>query len=208
MQAQNHVTTVTDSTQTIATFVLVLVAASLISLISVHLLDRGVNPISEAVSDYGARDHAWFYRLAAIWLGFAGLLTGVMLADAMFPKPTVTILFLLVFAATRWAITIFPTDLEGEEETSVGRSHVVLAVAAFTSIAAAAVTFSSVNGDDPLWSAHSGLLWALAAFLTVSAIATGIARAAESRFFGLIERLLYVAMFAWLSAVALIVLTA
>jgi hypothetical protein len=207
MQAPHHVTTISGTTQTMATFVLVLVAASLVSLISVHLLDRGVNPISDAVSDFGAREHPWFYRLAAIWLGFAGLLIAVMLADAMFPKPTITILALLLFAASRWAITIFPVDLEDEEETSVGRSHTALAAGAFASIAVAAVSFSMVSGDDPLWSAKSGPLWALAGFLTVTAIATGAARASSSRYFGLIERLLYVAIFAWLSAMALIVLT-
>lgn len=207
MQAQNHVTTVTDSTQMIATFILVLVAASVVSLVSVHFLDRGVNPVRDAVSDYGARDHAWFYRLTAIWLGFAGLLTAVMFADAIFPKPTSAILTLLIFAATRWAITIFPTDLEDEEETSVGRSHIVLAVVAFASIAIAAVSFSLDVGDDPFWDSSSGILWALAALLGITAIGTGVARAAASQYFGLIERLLYVAMFAWISAVALIVLT-
>ncbi|MBJ7354264.1 MAG: DUF998 domain-containing protein [Thermoleophilaceae bacterium] len=207
MQAQNHITTVTGTTQTIATFVLLLVAGSIISLVSVHLLDRDVKPTRDAVSDYGAREHAWFYRLTAIWLGFAGLLTAVVMADAIFPKPTLTILALLLFAATRWAITIFPTDLEGEEETPVGHSHTVLAVIAFASIAIAAVTFSFAIADDPFWDASSGLLWALAAFVSIAAAATGIARAASNGYFGLIERLLYVAMYAWISAVALIVLT-
>jgi hypothetical protein len=206
MQAENHITTVTGTTQTLATFILVLVAGSLISLISVHFLDRGVNPIKDAVSDYGARGHAWFYRLAAIWLGFAGLLTAVMLSDAMFPKPTWTILLLLVFAAARWAITIFPTDLEDDEETSIGRSHTVLAVVAFASIAIAAVSFSAVIGGDTFWSSKTGLLGALAVFVTASAIATGIARAVKNRYFGLIERVFYLSMFAWLSAVALILL--
>jgi hypothetical protein len=208
MQGENHITTVTGTTQTLAMFILVLVAASLISLISVHFIDRGVNPMRDAISDYGAREHPWFYRLAAIWLGFAGLLTAVMLSDAMFPKPTGTILSLLVFAAARWAITIFPTDLEGEDETSVGKSHLVLAVVAFTFVALAAGLFAISIGPDEFWSSSTSLLNALALLLGLAAVATGVARATAWPYFGLVERVLYLLIFGWFSAVALILLTA
>jgi hypothetical protein len=196
MLAQERITVVTGTTETLATFILLLVAGSLVSLIAVHFLDRGVNPLTDAVSDYGAREHAWFYRLTAIWLGFAGLLFAVMLADATFPKPTLTILSLLVFAATRWAITIFPTDLEDEEGTSVGRSHTVLAATAFASIAIAAASFSfSVPSPE-----MGSTIDVLAVLVVIFAVATGAARVTHARYFGLIERIFYLTMFAWLSA--------
>ncbi|MGH2957975.1 MAG: DUF998 domain-containing protein [Solirubrobacterales bacterium] len=208
MQSENHITTVTSTTETLAVFILVLVAGSLISLISVHLLDRGVNPIRDAVSDYGAREYAWFYRLTAIWMGVAGVLMAVMLGDAMFPKPTWTIILLLIFAATRTAITIFPTDLEDEEETSVGRSHVVLAAIAFAAIALAATTFNLAMVGDPFWNDSETLLNVLGVFLVGAAVATGAARkVVAAGYFGLVERIFYVAMFAWFSAVALVLLT-
>jgi hypothetical protein len=207
MQAHNHITTVSGTTQTLALFVLALVIGSFISLLVVHFLDTEVNPITDPVSDYGARGHAWFYRIAAIWLGFAGLLTAVMVGDAMFPKPTLTILSLLVFAAARWAITIFPTDLEGEEETSAGRSHLVLAIAAFASIAIAATAFAISTNNDPFWHAQHSILVLLAGFVTLIAVSTGIVRALGYGPFGMIERLLYLAMFSWFSAVALMLLT-
>jgi hypothetical protein len=198
----NHITTVSDMTTGFAVLVLLLVAASAVSLVCAHLVDRGVDPLRDAVSDFGAREHPWFYRLAAIWLGLAGILTAVALADAMFPKPTLTILALLVFATARWAITVFPVDLEGEEETSVGRSHTALAAIAFAAIAVAAVAFVPAARPDAFWSGHTGLLTGLAVFVSAAAIAAGIARAVDNRYFGLIERVLYLAMFAWLAAVA------
>jgi hypothetical protein len=121
MQGVKHITTVSGTTEGFAIAILLLVAGALVSLIAAHMIDRGVDPVRDAVSDFGAREHPWPYRIAAVWLGLAGLLLAVALADAVFPKPTLTILLLLVFAATRWAITIFPTDLEGEGATSVGR---------------------------------------------------------------------------------------
>jgi hypothetical protein len=206
MQGSNHITTVSAMTEAFAVLVLVLVAGAAISLVCAHIVDRGVDPLRDAVSDFGAREHPWFYRLTAIWLGAAGILTAVALADAMFPKPTLTILALLVFATMRWAITIFPTDLEDEEETSIGRSHTALAAIAFVSIAVAAVAFVPAARPDEFWVDKAGLLTALAFFVSAFAIATGIARAVHNRFFGLIERLLYVAIFAWLATIAILLL--
>lgn len=202
-----HITTSDDTTHTLAVFVLLLVGGSFVSLLALHLLDRGVNPISEAVSDYGARQHAWFYRIAAIWLGFAGVLTAVMLGDAMFPKPTLLILCMLVFAAARWAITMFPTDLPGEEESVTGIWHTAFAATAFAAIALAAATFPLFAHPDPFWRAHMTVLWATGGAVALLAIATGITRrAALTGIFGLVERLLYLAMFAWFAALALILL--
>lgn len=207
MQQQLHITTVTDTTQMLAVAILFLVAGAFLSLLFVHVADRGVNPVREAVSDYGAREHAWFYRLAAIWLGVAGLLMAVMLGDAIFPKPSLTILLLLVFAATRTAITIFPTDIEGEEATSTGRSHIVLAVVAFASIAIAAGTFAEIVHLDPFWKPHLGLLRALGGFVVLTAMLSAISRRLVlTGLFGLFERLLYLAMFAWFVGISLILL--
>lgn len=205
--AINHITTISDTTEGFAVAILVLVAASAMCLVLAHVVDRGVDPVRDAISDFGARQHPWYYRLNVIWLGLAGLLTAVMLADAVFPKPTLTILALLVYAAARWAITIYPTDLPDAEETAVGRSHVVLAVAAFTAISLAALAFAfTVAADDPFWSDYGTLFTALAGLLVGFALATGIARLRMSPIFGLVERLLYLAIYAWQVAVALVVL--
>jgi hypothetical protein len=202
-------TAVTSTTTLLASMVLILLVGAFLSLLFAHIAGRReVNPISEAVSDYGVGELRWFYRIAALWLGLAGLLTAAMLGDAMFPKPTLVILLLILFAATRWAITIFPTDLEGEEATSIGRSHIVLAVVAFGSISLAAVIFSTLLGDDRFWDEELGLMTAIGWTMMVLAIASGVTRRFLPQIFGLVERLLYLAMFAWLGAIAVIMLAA
>jgi hypothetical protein len=206
LAAVRHITWFSSTNQGFMALSLLLIAGSAISLIAVHFLDRGVNPVSMAVSDYGARRYAWFYRLAAIWLGLSGLLTAVVLADGIFPRPTLTILALLIFAATRWAITIFPTDIEGAEQTQAGRAHLVLAVAAFSAIAVAGVAFAAETNTDPFWEAHGALLTALGWALVVGAVLSGITRTFIPQVFGLVERLFYLCMFAWLATVALMVM--
>ena len=208
LTAVNHITTISSTDEGLAIAILLLVAGTFVSLLCAHLVDRGVSPIRDAVSDFGAREHPWFYRVAAIWLGLAGLLTAVLLGDAVFPKPTITILSLLVFAAARWAITIFPTDLEGEEETSVGRAHVVLAVVAFTALPVAAIAFAFTTAAlDPFWKPHGFLFTVVAGTMVGAALATAASRVNRSDRFGLNERLLYLTMFAWFALVAIVALT-
>jgi hypothetical protein len=202
MVAAIHITTVTGASRALAALVLVLVAAAFVALVALHLLDRSVDPVSMAVSDYGVGDHAWFYRLAAIWLGLAGVLTAVIVGDAMYPKPSVTILCLLVFAAARGAITIFPTDLEGESQTATGRAHLVLAVTAFAAIAVAAAGFAAETRGDRFWSEYREVIVALGWTLPLVAAAMAVARRFAARWFGLVERLFYLGMFAWFGVVA------
>jgi hypothetical protein len=204
----NHITTTSSSTDILCGFVILSAALAALALVIVHFLPTGVNPVSEAVSDYGAGEYKNFYRLAAFWLGASGLLLSITFGKAIFPKPTVTILALLVFAAVRWVIIIFPTDLPDAEETDVGKAHVTLAKIAFVSIAVASAFFPSQVHDDPLWHKYTSLLWALAAAITITAIATALTRSFYSQLFGLAERLLYVAMFTWLITCAAIMLTA
>ncbi len=205
--AAGQITTISTTDQGFAIATLVLVVLALGSLITAHLLDRGVHPVRDAVSDFGAGAQPWPYRLTAVWSGLAALLVSVIMANAIFPRPTLTILLLLVFAGTRWAITIFPTDLEGEDATPVGRSHLVLAVAAFAAICAAAVSFLVASNADPVWEPR-GLQLVVVGVMCVSAVWSAVERARDGRFFGLAERLLYLAFFAWLSLVSLYVLAA
>lgn len=188
-------------------FVILSSALAALTLVIVHFLPTGVNPISEAVSDYGVGKYKNFYRLIVFWLGSSGLLLAITFAKALFPKPTMTILALLLFAAVRWVITIFPTDLPDAEETDVGKAHVTLAKLAFGSIAVAAAFLPSQIHEDPLWQKYNVLMWALAGAIAATAVATALARSFYMKLFGFAERLLYVSMFAWLITCAAIMLT-
>lgn len=204
----DQITSVTSTTTTLGVMILALLVGVVVSLVLAHILDRGVNPVRDAISDYGAREYKILYRLAAFWLGTAGLLMAVMLGDALFPKPTAVILFVLIFAAVRWAIILFPVDLPDEEDTGSGRSHLVLAGIAFASISFAQGNFTLAIRDDPFWDPSFTLVRAVGFAVISLAIATGMTRFAFERVFGLVERLFYAAMITWFATISVILLTA
>jgi uncharacterized protein DUF998 len=95
------------------------------------------------------------------------------------------------FAAARFLIPWFPTDLDRSRPTPAGRIHLLLAAIAFASIAV-------VAGYTPDDLAPGWLQWTVVG----TAIATGVGARRPIPYFGLVERLLYAAMIAWFIVVS------
>jgi hypothetical protein len=137
----------------------------------------------------------------------SGLALAIALARSHPPKPTLTVAMLLLSAAARFLIPLFPTDQDGNRfQTAKGTLHMILAVAIFASIAVAASNLGGTIGHEPAWHAVKGLVdgW-LPWLITATAIATGLAIRAPrlQHIFGLIERLYYVSSIAWFLVVAI-----
>lgn len=178
-------------------------AACLAVLVWLHLLPTGYRPIRNAVSDYGVGRYAHLYRAQTTACALSALLLAGALAGGVDPAPTSVVVLLMVFTAARLLIPWYPTDLDRAQPTRTGRIHVLLAGLAFGSIAWAAASLPA-RVDWP--SAHGtlvGLGWAV----VVLAVACGLCMSrvlhrASEPFFGLVERLFYAVMLAWLAFVA------
>lgn len=199
MGEMSHITTISNSSRGLAVAVLVLEAAALLAFVVMHLRESGVEHFARPLSEYAASGQVWLRRIGTFWLGLAALLAGVALADAIFPKPTLTILGLLIFAATAWAGLIFSAD----PSRKGGGADVVLAGAAFAAVAVAAAAFISETADDPFWAPDHGLLVVLGVLLPVVVVATELCRRIRPALFGLLERASYLGAFVWLAVVAL-----
>jgi hypothetical protein len=164
------------------------VAASAV-LVRLHFLPTGLSPIKDAVSDYGTTRFHPYYRAMVVLLGAGSALFAIGLAQDTDARG---LAWLWIFAASRVAIAGFMTDADPPPFTREGRVHWLLAATAFTSIAFAA---SGVS-----WTGDPEILGPLGAFVAVTAIGTLVTRLVPSfrAFFGLVERLLYIAMIAWL----------
>jgi hypothetical protein len=177
------------------------------ALLLLHLLPTGYNPVHDAVSDYAiGRYRALFWTFAT-----AGAVSGLALAIALArsdpPKPSLTIGMLVLSAAARVLIPIFPTDQSGSRfQTPKGTIHMLLAVAIFASIAVAASNLGGTLGHEHAWHAVKGLVdgW-LPWVITITASLTGLAIIGPrlKSIFGLIERSYYVSSIAWFFVVSI-----
>lgn len=181
------------------------IAAGLV-LVRLHLLPSDLHPARDPVSDDGAGRHHLYYRALVVLLGAgAGLLVVVLARDGH--AGTRGLAFLGVFAGARLLIAGFMADRSGRRPTRRGQIHLVLAAVAFTAIAFAANDLTGALDGTTNWS--GGVVGALrfaAHVVAITAVFTAVAFVVPSlrrQILGMVERLLYVAMIAWLLIVAL-----
>jgi hypothetical protein len=180
------------------------VGAGAVSLVWVDVLHTGRSAVRDAVSDHGADPrYRLFYRVLVVLLGVGAALLLAALASGT-GVASGGLIWLGVYAVSRVAIAFFPIDPPGAGVTAVGRVHLVLAAAAFTAIAFAAADLTPSLGDQPGWGGASGLLDVLRWAVVAAAFATLVTRVVPQLrgAFGLVERLLYAASFAFLLTVA------
>lgn len=169
-------------------------AIATVALLRLHLLPTGMGPVADAVSDYGTTSFHRYYRVMAVALGVGALLLAVGLAR---DTNAGSLYWLWVYGVSRIAIAGFMIDRDPPPLTREGRIHLLLAAAAFTSIAFAA--------SDVRWSGSPGALGPLGYAVVATAIGTLLTRVIPllRGIFGVVERLLYVAFVAWLLTAAI-----
>jgi sugar phosphate permease len=175
------------------------VLAGASAVVRLHRHPTGLDPVRDAVSDYGNTPFHPLYRLQVVAYGVAALLLTGALADGT-DVGTTGLDWLVLYGAARIAIAGFMIDRDPALPTRAGRLHWLLATLAFTAIAVAATTIGADIGPG-----FHALGWVVAGF----AIATAVARLLPplARWFGAVERGLYLAVTAWLLATAVHVLT-
>jgi hypothetical protein len=193
--------------ETLAIIAAIAMTVSTGALLLLHVLPTGYSPIRNAVSDYAIGSHRAFFWTFATAGAVSGLVLAIALARSHPPKPTLTVAMLLLSAAARVLIPIFPTDQDGSRfQTPKGTIHMVLAVAIFASIAVAASNLGGTLGHEVAWHAVKGLVdgW-LPWVITITATATGVAMIGPllKRIFGLIERCYYASSITWFFIVAI-----
>lgn len=171
-------------------------AAALAILLRLHLLlPTGLDPVRDAISDYGATEYHRNYRVMVVALGAGAILLAVGLARETNAD---NLFWLWIYGISRMAISGFMIDRDPPPFTREGRIHWLLATVAFTSIAFAATSITWSGQPEVL----RGLGWAVLATAVGTLMATRV-----PAIFGLVERLLYATSMTWL-AIAAIDLTA
>jgi hypothetical protein len=170
------------------------IAGSLLCLASIlllHVLPTGYNPIRNAVSDYGVGKYRVWHRTAVLSLAAAGYALAIASTSSVKPQSDVVIGFLLVFAISRTIIPFFPTDIEGQTLTTRGRIHWALAIISFASLAFATGFYKGTILDDAV-----GWVVVVAAGLLIASLV--LHRRRKIEVLGLFERVFYFFMICWL----------
>jgi Protein of unknown function (DUF998) len=176
------------------------------AIVVLHLLPTGLSPMRNAVSQYGITRYRLGYRIQTISLGVAGAAAAVGIAEAAPGRGRLVLVLLGVFAVARLAISWFPMDAPGSEPTSDGRAHGLLAIATFLAIIVAAARLPqlvhTIGGWHGVATASVVIAWAMVASM-VAMIASRRTAGSGSGYFGMAERVLYVAIVVWLIAVGI-----
>ena len=183
---------------------LVALAATVASLVWLHLQPTKLSPIRDPVSQYGITGFRAGYRAATIAFGAAGLALAVGISEALGTRGLAAVILLVVFGITRAVISWFPMDAPGMKWTRTGWAHFALAFAAFGSVLAAAFVLGAVLSHPGTWHAlnpvSTALGYAMTACLTLFGLAQSVP-ALRARF-GAIERGFYLFAITWCAVFA------
>ncbi len=175
-RVETHVEKISHRMQHVfATASLVCTGLCVGSLAYLHLAPTGYSPVRDAVSRYGVGTYARWYQAQAAFCGAAGILLAIALRH-----PADVVVLLVMFGVARLAITRFPMDSKREV-------HWLLAVVGFGSVAVAASLLK------PQFHGIPELGWVM--FFTLLFLGRVFRLTA---YFGLAERVFYVAMLTWL----------
>jgi uncharacterized protein DUF998 len=177
--------------------------------IALHFLPTGYSPVHNAVSDYARSKYAEFYRWG-LWSSSAGvLLLALGLAVGVGAPPLVArgIVYLVLVVVSRIALSLFPTDIEGQKLTRTGRLHYLFAVLTFAfTYAAMSVLTPTLVTIHPWTAVRDVLVWLVDIAEAALVLVVVTLLPALRRYFGLCERLFLVSTNVWILLVALLLM--
>ena len=185
---------------------LVSIAISIVTLLVVHFLPTGLNPIRDPVSQYRLTRFRGWTITSAICSAIAGIGAIVLFTALSGSAAILTDVLLGVFVVSRLLLPIIPMDAPGAAATPRGRTHYALAIVGFAAITAAIFVAGGLlqqagHADTATWSTVLGIVAAVGAIgLLIGVIAR------RSGLFGLFERIIYLGFMPWLALVGYIAL--
>lgn len=177
------------------------------ALVYLHVAPTGLSPLREAVSRYGISAYRGGYRVMTLGLALAGAALAVGVGVAV-PGPgrVAVVAALVVFAVARAVISWYPMDEPTGPHSPTGRTHGLIAVVTFGAAAVAALRLGRLlgSGSAARWSALAPVSTTLGAVMLAVAVTVVAGRGTgwlRDRF-GALERVLYLAIVAWIGVFA------
>lgn len=174
----------------------------IISLIELHILPTGFNPINDPVSNYAVSRYGYLYGIQAFASGICGACLLALFAISGAALPIWGIAALVCYSLSRLLIGFFPMDVK-PPRTRPGTIHLVLAALTFAGIAIAAATLTSPLTGLATWSKVGAQLNAAASLTELAAVAFLVVLVVNPlrQLVGFVERCIYLGTFLWLGNV-------
>ena len=183
------------------------IAATVASLANLHLAATELSPLRNPVSQYGITEQRAGYRAATISLGVAGGAAAAGIRAALSGAGLgVVVGLLVVFAIARLIISWFPMDAPGSPRSDTGRRHGLIAIVTFGSATIAALRLGQLLAKGGPWHGLASTSMAFGWAMAASIAAMFLTRSSPElrRYFGAIERGLYVAIIGWLTMIGVL----
>ena len=186
----------------LAVLAIVGVADYLLIVAALHFLRPDVNPVTEAISNYGVGTYSSLLTAAVLGSAVAALALTLGLYLGMVPpaRSYVGLFFLGLYGVSRLLESLFPIDV-GAEATLSGTIHNILGQLAFFGFSLAVILLSLSMGKDERWRSfrRPALVVSYAVVLTDVLTIVG----SNIGLFGVTQRLATVTAMLWMLLVGL-----
>lgn len=168
-----------------------------LSILALQLLDRGVNPMTTAISQYARGPYGALMTAAFVASG----LSSVALVRALFPirVSRTACAFLLLASVGGFLSAIFPIDADGTPDTIIGAIHQTAGLTTFISLLIAALLLTRAFGKHSDWRSFQPFSAALTVAMVCSFVFVFAANAVDDLdgTFGLAQRLFVASAIVW-----------
>lgn len=181
-------------TTVLATIAAVLLLVRLVLFVALHVVPSDYSPVRHAVSDYAVGrtrplSTAMTWTTALAWAALAVAVAGTSWdekAEVLWQLVPLVVLFA--------ALPFLPTDLEGQRTTTVGRLHLLAAIAWFALSYSLTGNFSRYLADAGALGTALVVLHQVALVSLVALVASLVLQPLRDRVFGISERVFIVAI--------------
>lgn len=166
-----------------------------LTVVALHFLPTGYDPMTQAVSDYGVGQYGVWMDLAFFAFGIGIVALAISLARFVVSSRLgrVGVLLLSTAGVCTFTVGFFPTDLEGAPLTATGAVHVSLSALAFVALVLGTLILSQSFRQSEVLRGFYKSSMVLSLIVTVAFVIVVI------RLSGLTERIFILAFYTWLS---------
>ncbi len=170
--------------------ILLFLAISTGCLVYLHFLPTDLNPLRNAVSEYGASRFRFWYQAMGVNQAIAAFLTAAAL---------------IVLGLARLIISHAPVVVTRGKHKAVTRTHLLMAALIFGSAVVASTFFDRAIAGHADWASVLSTLRLFKLAIAFFALLTFLAVAAPRglRYVGTVERLLYVSIIGWFATIGI-----